>query len=143
SKLDTNYEILTELNHEAGSPIYLARHLGLNRDVIISVVSSPNPHDAALTHLAADARLLGGIRHPNIIPIVEGVWLDAHAFAIVRARVRGSTLDQWIARNGAVPIGMVATTIQETHDAIVWARSQGIVHRRITPSSITFQQGSG
>ena len=37
SKLDKNYQILTELHAEAGSRTYLARHLQLNRDVTITV----------------------------------------------------------------------------------------------------------
>ena len=95
-----------------------------------------------LSHLASDARLLATMRHRNIIPIVEGIWLDGHTFAVVRARVRGSRLDQMIEKTGPIPIGQVATTIQSVYEAVSWARENGIVHRRVTPSSVTFQQGN-
>ena len=54
----------------------------------ITVVGAGD-NDAALPHLASDARLLTAMRHPNIIPVIEGIWLDARTFAVVRARVRG------------------------------------------------------
>jgi serine/threonine-protein kinase len=136
TKLERNYEILSELHREDASRTYLARHIGLNRDVTITVVGA-GLDDVALSHLASDARLLATIRHRNIIPIVEGIWLDGRTFAVVRARVRGSRLDQMIEKTGPVPIGQVATTIQSVRDAISWARENGIVHRRVTPSSVT------
>jgi len=61
----------------------------------------------------------------------------------VRARVRGSTLDQLVSAIGPVPIARVATTIQQIQAALEWARSDGVVHRRITPQSLVFQQGNG
>jgi uncharacterized protein YecT (DUF1311 family) len=144
SKLDKNYQVLTELHAEGDSRTYLARHLQLNRDVVITVVRAPAPDDGnALTHFAADAKLLTTMRHPNVIPVIEGIWLDDRTFAVVRARVRGSTLDQLISAVGPVPIARVSTTIQQIHAALAWARAGGVVHRRITPHSVIFQQGNG
>ncbi len=142
NKLDRNYQILTELHRDGVSRTYLARHLGVNRDVTITVVAAGDTNDVALPHLASDARLLTAMRHPNIVPVIEGIWLDARTFAVVRARIRGSRVDQLISKSGPLPIGQVATTIQTVHDAISWARSNGVVHRRVTPSSVMFQQGN-
>lgn len=141
TKLGRSYQILTELDREGGSRKYLARHLGLNRDVTITVFGGGD-NDAALPHLASDARLLTAMRHPNIIPVIEGIWLDGQTFAVVRARVRGTRLDQLIAKMGPIPIGRVATTIQTVHDAIAWARDNGVVNRRVALSSVMFQQGN-
>jgi uncharacterized protein YecT (DUF1311 family) len=143
SKLDNNYQILTELHAEDGSRTYLARHLKLNRDVTITVTWLVGDDTNALTHFAADAHLLSAMRHPNIVPVLEGIWLDDRTFAIVRARVRGQTVEQLILGAGPVPIERVSTTIQQVDSAITWARSSGVVHRNVTPRSIVFQQGNG
>jgi uncharacterized protein YecT (DUF1311 family) len=144
SKLDKDYQILTELHCDSDSHTYLARHLRLNRDVVITVVRAPDGDAGnALTHFAADARLLTAMRHPNVVPVIEGVWLDEKTFAIVRARVRGSTLDQLITAVGPVPIARVATTIQQVQAALAWARNGGVVHRRVAPEFLVFQQGNG
>jgi uncharacterized protein YecT (DUF1311 family) len=144
SGLDKDYQILTELHREERSRTYLARHLQLNRDVTITVIHSDDADNGtALTYFAADARLLMTMRHPNVIPVIEGRWLDDWTFALVRARVRGSTLDQLISAVDPVPIPRVATTIQNVHAALTWARNCGIVHRNVSAQSIVFQQGNG
>ena len=141
SKLDKNYQILTELHAEGDSRTYLARHLQLNRDVTITVTWLLDDDHNGLTHFAADAHLLTAMRHPNVTPVIEGIWLDERTFAIVRARVRGSTLEQEIAA-GPAPIARVSTTIQQVESAIGWARRSGVVHRNVTARSIVFQQGN-
>ena len=142
TKLGRNYQILTELDRE-----------GVVADISRATPRSQSRRDhhcfrrwrqrrAALPHLASDARLLTAMRHPNIIPVIEGIWLDGQTFAVVRARVRGSRLDQLIGKTGPIPIGRVATTIQTVHDAIAWARNNGVVNRRVALSSVMFQQGN-
>ena len=142
SKLDKNYQILTELTADAASRTYLARHLRLNRDVTITVTWLVGDDTNALTHFAADAHLLMATRHPNVVPVIEGIWLDERTFAIVRARVRGTTLEQTIS-GGPLPMPRVSTTVQQLESALSWARGCGVVHRSVTPKTIVFQQGNG
>ena len=144
-KLEGDYQVLTELHETADSSTYLARHLGLNRDVTITVVrpAEPGARENVLAQFAADARLLASMRHSNVIPVIEGRWLDSGAFAIVRARVRGSTLDQLLDAIGPMPAPRVAATLRAVHDGLGWARANGIAHRHVTTSAIVYQQGSG
>ena len=67
NKLDRNYQILTELHRDGVSRTYLARHLGVNRDVTITVVAAGDTNDAALPHLASDARLLTAMRRASVV----------------------------------------------------------------------------
>ncbi len=144
SKLEKDYQILTELHGDGDSRTYLARHLQLNRDVTITLLRAPKGDDAnALAQFAADSRLLTTNRHPNLVPVIEGLWLDDKTFAIVRARVRGSSLSQAIESEGPLPVSRVATTVHQLVDAVSWARDAGVVHRHISPRSLVFQQGSG
>ena len=144
SKLDNRYQILTELNRSGDTRAYLARHLELNRDVTIQVLRLPaGADDASIEHLAADARILSSARHQHVIPVLEDLPLGDGAFAIVRPRVRGTTLDQLISTVGTIPNVRVADTLEQVSGALDWARSQGVVHRYVSPSGIVFQQGSG
>ena len=144
TKLDGDYQILTELHGEGDARTYLARHLRLNRDVTVSVFRAtggvtPN----TLAQFASDARLLMDERHPHIVPGIDAVWLDDATFAAVRARVRGATLDQSLSASGPMSIARVAATMHDVVDAIAWAREAGIVQRDVAPWDIVFQQGSG
>jgi uncharacterized protein YecT (DUF1311 family) len=144
SKLDNRYQILTELNRAGDSRAYLARHLELNRDVTIQVVRLPvGADEASVEHLASDARTLASSRHPHIIPVLEELPLGDGTYAVVRPRVRGTTLDQLISTVGTIPNLRVADTLEQVSGALDWARAQGIVHRHVSPSGVVFQQGSG
>src|SRR5579862_62734 len=105
SGLAADFRILTELRHSTRSRTYLARHVALNRDVTIRVVAAPGDGDSnSLTHFASDARTLSTIRHPAVVPVVEGRWLADGTFAIVRARARGATLDAAIQATERFPL---------------------------------------
>jgi uncharacterized protein YecT (DUF1311 family) len=146
SKLESEYQILTELHRSADSRTYLARHLEFNRDVTITVVRAPAGNvegESALRHFASDARSLTTMRHANVIPVIEGRWLDDGAFAIVRARVRGSTLEQVLDAAGPLSPARAAWALEQVNGALAWARANGISHRYVSASALIFQQGSG
>src|ERR1041384_2090354 len=109
--LSDTYDILTELHSAGGAVTYLARHREMGRDVTITVVHVPEGGaNNTLTHFASDARLLASMRHPNVTPVIEGRWLGDDGFAVVRARVRGTTLDQVVGAVGAFPPKRIAAT---------------------------------
>lgn len=148
AKLGQDYQILTELHHGAASRTYLARHLGLNRDVTINVVraKSGTPggrRNEDLTELASDARVLSAVRHPNVVPVIEGRWLGDDLFAVVRARVRGSSLDQTLSAVGPLSLARAASALEQVNAALEWARTNGVSHRHVSADSLVFQQGSG
>ena len=148
AKLGQDYQILTELHHGAASRTYLARHLGLNRDVTINVVRAKSGtrggrRNEDLTELASDARVLSAMRHPNVVPVIEGRWLGDDLFAVVRARVRGSSLDQTLSAVGPLSLARAASALEQVNAALEWARTNGVSHRHVSPDSLVFQQGSG
>jgi uncharacterized protein YecT (DUF1311 family) len=141
SSLEHDYQILTELHRSDDSHTFLARHLGLNRDVTITVVEGANVD--SLRGYDADASRLIALRHPHVIPVIEGRWLGDHIYAIVHARVRGSTLDQLVSAVGGMPLPRTAAALEQVYSALDWARESGIVNRHVTPDELIFQQGSG
>jgi len=146
SGLEPDYQILTELRHSRRSRTFLARHLGLNRDVTIQVLGAPgNDNDNSLTLFASDARTLSVIRHPNVVPVLEARWLGSGGgtFAVVRPRVRGMVVDEIVATEGPLAASRVAAALGQVMSAVAWARDNGIVHRGLSGDSVRFQQGSG
>src|SRR5437867_1085086 len=142
--LTDTYDFLTELHTSGTAVTYLGRHRELGRDVAITIVHVPGGGaNNTLTHFASDARLLSTMRHPNVAPVIEGRWLDEDGFAVVRARVRGTTLDQVLAAVGALPPQRIAETLAQVNSALEWARTNGVVHRHVGLENMWFQQGSG
>ncbi len=143
NKLDGDYQVLTELHGEGDARTYLARHLGLNRDVTISAFHAAGGNTDALAQFASDTHVLTEARHPHVVPVIDGVWLDEETFASVRARIRGATLDQLLGASGPMSIARVAATLHDIVEAIVWARETGIERRDVAPWDVVFQQGTG
>jgi uncharacterized protein YecT (DUF1311 family) len=142
SSLGSDYQILTELHRTPDSRTYLARHLSLQRDVTITVFTgaADMPY---LAQFAADTEHLGTLRHPNVVPVLEGRWLNDKSFAVVRAKVRGSSLEQLVSAGGTMPEERVRAAMQQVAAVLVWARQNNITQRQITAESLVFQQGSG
>lgn len=97
----------------------------------------------ALTHLAADARMLSHHKHPHFVPIVEARWMAANRLAIIRARVRGSTLRQALDAVGPMPEARTIEVLTDVGGVLDWAARGNVVHRTVTSDCICFQKGSG
>ena len=81
SSLENDYQILTELHHSAGSVTYLARHLGLNRDVTITVVHAADAADhQMLTQLDEDTKITEGTKECD-----AGLAIASPAFRFERS----------------------------------------------------------
>jgi len=141
--LERDYQIVTELRRSAHSVTYLGRHLGLNRDVTITIVRPDGTSRESLEEFASDARSLAAVRHSGIVPVIEARAVAGGAVAIVRARVRGTTLDQLIGSTGPMPAPRAATTLSQIRDTLTWARANAIVHRHVSPETVVFLQGGG
>jgi uncharacterized protein YecT (DUF1311 family) len=142
--LESDYRIETELRQSRRSRTYLARHLRLNRDVVIQVLGVPRTvGDNSLSLFASDARTLSVIRHPNVVPVIAVRWLAGGSFAVVRPVVRGPVVDEVVGAEGPLAASRVASVLEQVSSAIVWARDNGIVHRGLSGESVRFQQGSG
>ncbi len=147
SDLESRYEIMSEARRGPDSVSYLARHRTINREVTIDVVRAPWGQAVNLMmQLQADARRESAMRHPNVVPVLEGRQISRDSFATVRPRVRGTTLEDLLSSEELVETispDRLASIFEQLNAALDWAWANGIVHRRVTPAGLVFQQGSG
>jgi uncharacterized protein YecT (DUF1311 family) len=147
SDLEARYEIISEVRRTDDSVSYVARHRTINREVTIDVVRAPWGQAANLMmQLQADARRESAMRHPNVVPVLEGRQIARDAFATVRPRVRGATLEDLLSSEESaetISPDRLASIFEQLNAALDWAWANGIVHRKVTPAGLCFQQGSG
>jgi uncharacterized protein YecT (DUF1311 family) len=147
SELESRYEIISEIRGASDSISYLARHRTINREVTIDVVRAPWGQAASLMmQLQADARRESAMRHPNVVPVLEGRQIARDTFATVRPRVRGATLEDLLSSQEMVDTispDRLASIFEQLNAALDWGWANGIVHRKVTPAGLVFQQGSG
>jgi len=143
SALAPDYEVVGELDAVTGSLAYLAKRTseGKRRDdrtgVVITVFSTPEGDEAnALSHLAADTKLLAEARHRRLIPVIEGRWLGEDAFAVVTERTTDPSLAERLMSGESFTNPRIAAILRDVNGLLQWAREQKVVHRGIPASNV-------
>ena len=86
------YEVLAVLGSGGMSEVYRARDSRLQRDVAIKVVGEALSGDAGfLSRLEQEARLAGGLNHPNIVA-VHDIGVHDGAPYVVTELLQGESL---------------------------------------------------
>ena len=143
AQLADRYEITAELRHDDHSTTWLGRHKTLGRDVSITVLRASSPTERnVLGLIAADSRILGAVKHDHIVPVLDTRWLSTDELAIVRPRVRGTTIRSLVTGAGTLSPKRTEELLREIGGTLEWASRNGVVHRYLSPDSVCVQQGS-
>src|SRR5262245_54108250 len=91
----TKYRLLRPLGRGGMGTVYLAEDADLKREVALKVLSVADESGRLAARLLAEARLVAGLEHPNIVPIHDvGTLPDGRVFYVM-TYVRGKRLDAW------------------------------------------------
>lgn len=120
--------------------VYLGSHLTLERPVAIKFLHSYIEQDPDLfSRFQREARVVAGLRHPNIVQIFDFDTTDGHPY-IVMEYLRGPTLANYLRRmheqNERIQPHQVARLLKGLTAALDYAHKQGVIHRDIKPSNI-------
>ena len=120
--------------------VYLGSHLTLERPVAIKFLHSYIEQDPdLLSRFHREARVVAGLRHPNIVQIFDFDTTDGHPY-IVMEYLRGPTLANYLRRmheqNERIPPHQVARLLKGLTAALDYAHKQGVIHRDIKPGNI-------
>lgn len=126
------YKILASLGSGGFGAVYLARDTWIDKEVAIKVPHKQNLNFAE--HLR-EPRLLAALDHPNIVSITTAEKTD-NVFFIVMEYVAGETLEDLIARDGALAARRVVGYATQLAQAVDHAHRQGVVHRDLRPSNV-------
>jgi eukaryotic-like serine/threonine-protein kinase len=120
--------------------VYLGSHLSLERPVAIKLLHSYVEEDAALRErFHREAKVVGGLRHPNIVQVFDFDTTDGHPY-IVMEYLRGPTLAVYLRhlhqRKKRLSSEQVAHLLKRLAGALDYAHRQGVIHRDIKPGNI-------
>lgn len=133
------FEIRRELGRGAQSVVYLAFDPQLEREVALKTLHFERPDPAQNATLLAEARMVGKLRHPGIVPIFEAGEEGGDLF-LVFEYVPGENLAVYLRRQGALPPARAAALIVDVLDAVAHAHAHGIIHRDLKPSNILMDE---
>ena len=129
------FEVKRELGRGAQSVVYLGFDPQLQREIAIKTLHFARPDPVQNQSLLAEARAVGRMRHPAIVPIFEAGEEGGDLY-LVFEYVPGTNLAEFLARSGALPPVKAVSILRPILDAVSHAHAQGIIHRDLKPSNI-------
>ncbi len=143
-ELGASYEIIGELAGRDDARTFIGKRKDDGRDVLVAVTHAPAGDEGnALSHLATDVKRLAGLSHRNLLPIVDGQWLNGESLAVVTQRAYFPTLQELLTRRDEeFSFPRVAVILQEINGVLEWARAQKIVHRAVGLDTVFVEPGS-
>ena len=133
-----DYRIVGRLGSGGTGVVYQAHQRALDREVAIKVLRDElADNDVARDRFLTEARVIGGLDHPNVIALHE-VCIDAsgHLFYSMK-RIDGTSWDEQISGNSTEENVNILLRVA---DAIRYAHSRGLVHRDIKPENVMLGQ---
>ena len=144
------YELLAEIASGGMASVYLARLVGIGGFQRLFAIKRMHPHLAQETEFVKmfldEARLVAGIRHPNVVPVLEVGADDGYYLVMeyVEGDMLASLLMRSIRQGGHVPLPVVISIILDTLAGLHAAhehtgpdgRPVNIVHRDVSPQNI-------
>ena len=112
--------------------VYLGTHLTLDRPVAIKLLHSfIEGEPSLLERFRREARVVAGLRHPNIVQIFDFDTTDGHPY-IVMEYLKGPTLATFLRglhdRNELISPHQITRLLKALTAAMDYAYEQGVIH---------------
>ena len=138
------YQVRREIARGGMGAVLESRDSKLGRSVAMKVLLRRDASKDDERRLLQEARVLGQLAHPNIVPIHDtGMDETGRPFYTMKL-VQGVTLNEILARLRAgdettatqYPLSVLLTIFQKICDAIAFAHSRGVIHRDLKPQNV-------
>jgi serine/threonine-protein kinase len=130
------YRFVEELGRGPLGIVYKAIDETLDREVAVKVLDPELSNSELMTHFQTEATTLARLHHSDIATIHEIHRTDTELLMVMEY-VKGETLELLSKRCGPLPPERAAYLVAQVLGALEHAHSAGVVHRDLTPSSVT------
>ncbi len=117
--------------------LYLARHLKLERTVIVRLLHGSHLSDEQLVmRFNRAGQAASRVRHPNVVDVVDlGEEPDGTLY-LVSEYIEGRTLAEIVAQEGPLPAYRVVDLVRQVAAALHQAHTHGVIHRDLKPEIV-------
>jgi hypothetical protein len=140
SALGGAYRVKRELGGGGMSRVFVARDVGLDRDVVVKVLSEESTAGVSGDRFRREIQTIARLQHPHIVSILSAGEARGALYYLMPF-VSGETLRARIARQGPFSIAEAVRIVREVLDALAFAHEHGVVHRDIKPENVLLEAG--
>jgi serine/threonine-protein kinase len=135
-KILGNYQILRKIGEGGMGTVYVARDVGLERDVAIKIISPELARNPGLmARFRVEAIAQARLNHSNIVTI-HSFEQQKDTYYIVMEYVEGKTLKEIINERAKIPVKQALKIFSRLLEGIAYAHRKGVLHRDIKPANV-------
>lgn len=133
--IDDRYRIEKKLGQGGMGLVFRAHDVRNNKPVAIKVLF-PNTPDIVIKRFHAEAKALGALNHPNIMPVQHFGQEKSGQLYLVMELIKGDTLAAMIEKRGAQSFFDVLPIFERICRGLRYAHKNNVLHRDIKPSNV-------
>lgn len=142
------YDVISELGGGVMSTVHLAHDTATGRLVVVKRLAEPcsdgaSTRSSAASRFTREANITAQLRHPNIVETIAVEREGGRPSAIVTSYVRGASLRDVLAAEGALPIDRVVSVLRDIAAALGYVHARRIVHCDVKPANILIEADTG
>ncbi len=134
------YRIERELGGGGMSRVFVAREQGLDREVVVKVLSADVAAEVSTERFEREIRLAASLQQANIVPLLSAGNAGGVPYYTMPF-VRGESLRVRLSR-GPLGVAESVSILRDVARALSYAHSHGVVHRDIKPDNVLLSHGA-
>ena len=129
------YRIKRLLGRGGMGDVYLAEHMGQNRDVALKILPEEFLADAQrIQRFRLEARAVIALNHPNIVTVYD-LGVSDSGYFLSTELVEGQTLRARLSQD-RITLSQAIDVAEQAASALAYAHEKGVIHRDIKPENI-------
>ncbi len=129
-----NYRLVRHLGWGGFAEVYLGEHLYLKSEAALKVLrTSPKGED--MERFLKEAQTLVGLRHPNIVRVLE-FGVEGTTPFLVTDYAPGGTVRYRYPKGSRLPLTTTVAYVKQVASALQYAHNRGTIHRDVKPENI-------
>jgi len=142
--LHNTFRIVKPLAEGGMGQVFLAHHERLPGLFAVKVLNRAlAADDEPITRFRNEAHIMAGLRHPNIVSLIDFNVTPAGAPYLVMEYLEGRDLGAIMRERGALPPAQVGAVVRQVASALDAAHARGIIHRDLKPDNVVIVPVSG